>query len=143
MPPEPLVLRAQLRPRPPQPARRPRSGPAPQGRRRPAYVARLLALGHQFRGLLDRGEVGGVGELARRLGVSQPRVSQLVALTYLCPQIQAEVAALEAVDGVEPMTERPLREVLRCVGWRRQVERWRAHVDGARQRDIPASSDIL
>jgi DNA-binding transcriptional ArsR family regulator len=92
--------------------------------RRPAYVARLLALGHQLRGLLDRGEVEGVGELARRLGVSQPRVSQVLALTYLAPRIQAEIAALEAVDGVEPMSERPLRKVLRAVGWRGQVKRW-------------------
>jgi hypothetical protein len=56
--------------------------------------------------------------------VSQPRVSQLVALTYLAPSIQAEIAGLEAVDGVEPMSERPLREVLRAVGWRGQLERW-------------------
>jgi hypothetical protein len=87
-------------------------------------VARLLALGHQLRGLLDRGEVEGVGELARRLGVSQPRVSQLVALTYLAPSIQAEIAGLEAVDGVEPMSERPLRQVLRTVAWRGQSRVW-------------------
>ena len=127
MPPEataPVVLWAQLGPRSPQGAPRRRAQACPGPTRRPAYVARLLALGHQLRGLLDRGEVEGVGELARRLGVSQPRVSQLVVLTYLAPNIQAEIAALEAVDGVEPMSERPLRAVLRAVGWRWQLERW-------------------
>jgi hypothetical protein len=93
--------------------------------RRPAYVARLLALAHQLRRLLERGEVSGVGELARRLEVSQPRVTQVLNLTYLAPSIQAEVLALEAVDGVEPMTERPLREVVREAGWVAQRRRWR------------------
>ncbi len=92
--------------------------------RRPAYLARLLALAHQLRRLLERGEVSSMGELARRLGVSQPRVTQILNLTYLAPSIQAEVLALEAVDGVEPMTERPLREVLREVGWFGQRRIW-------------------
>ncbi len=92
--------------------------------RRPAYVARLLALAHQLRRVLERGQVSSMGELARRLGVSQPRVTQILNLTYLAPSIQAEVLALEAVDGVEPMTERPLREVLKIVGWVGQRRRW-------------------
>jgi hypothetical protein len=101
--------------------------PAPTARdpaRRPAYVARLLALAHQLRRLLERGEVSSMGELARRLDVSQPRVTQILNLTYLAPSIQAEVVALEAVDGAEPMTERPLREVLRKMGWMGQRGTW-------------------
>ncbi len=85
--------------------------------RRPAYVASLLAFGHELRRLLDSGAVSGVGELARRLGVSQPRVTQILNLTYLAPEIQGQVLSLVAVDGVEPMTERPLRKVLAEVGW--------------------------
>lgn len=101
------------RPRSAQPSRRTPGHP----RRRPAYVARLLALGHQLRRLLDEGRVESVGKLARRLEVSQPRITQLVNLTYLSPAIQTEVAALEAVDGKEPMSERSLRQVLREAGW--------------------------
>ncbi len=123
MPPDaPVILRAQLRPRAAVAgAQRSRRIPG-QPNRRPAYVARLLALGHQLRRLLDEGRVESVGELARRLEVSQPRITQLVNLTYLAPAIQAEVAALEAVDGKEPMSERPLREVLPEAGWAGQ---WR------------------
>jgi hypothetical protein len=107
-----------------------RRGPPPslvprKSTRRPAYVARLLALAHQLRRLLERGEVSSIGEFARRLEVSQPRVTQILNLTYLAPSIQAEVLALEAVDGVEPMTQRPLREVLKEVGWVGQRTRWR------------------
>lgn len=119
-----------------------------QSTRRPAYVARLLALAHQLRRLLERGEVSSVGELARRLEVSQPRVTQVLNLTYLAPSIQVEVLALEAVDGVESMTERPLREVLNVVGWREQMGRWRQRPgpgarggerDGAGQREGAAT----
>ena len=115
---EARVVRATL------PRRRVASTVPASGSRRPAYVARLLALAHELRGLLDRGEVSGIGELARRLGVSQPRVTQVLNLTRLCPAIQAEVVAMVAVDGVEPMSERPLREVLREVGWVRQWRWW-------------------
>lgn len=125
MPPDaPVVLRAQLRPRAAV-ARAQRTGRTRgQPSHRPAYVARLLALGHQLLRLLDQGRVESVGELARRLEVSQPRITQLVNLTYLAPAIQAEVAALEAIDGKEPMSERPLREVLRAVGWAGQWRVW-------------------
>ena len=101
--------------------------PAPTARdpaRRPAYVARLLALAHQLRRLLERGEMSSMGELARRLDVSQPRVTQILNLTYLAPSVQAEVLGLEAVNGVEPMTERPLRKVGKEVGWARQRRQW-------------------
>lgn len=45
------------------------------------------------------------------------RVTQLLNLTYLAPDIQAEILGLEAIDGIEPMSERPLRLVLAEVGW--------------------------
>ncbi|MGE0328318.1 MAG: hypothetical protein AB7K71_38325 [Polyangiaceae bacterium] len=115
-----VVVRAKLKPRP----KAAKTADPPGTCRRPAYVARLLAFAHQLRGVLERGEVSGVGELARRLGVSQPRVTQILNLTYLSPAIQAHVVSLEAVDGVEPMTERPLREAVRCVGWWGQRSAW-------------------
>ncbi|MCB9585076.1 MAG: hypothetical protein H6718_06745 [Polyangiaceae bacterium] len=120
-----VVVRAKLKPRP-----KPAKAADPPGTcRRPAYVARLLALAHQLRGVLERGEVSGVGELARRLGVSQPRVTQILNLTYLSPAIQAYVVSLEAADGVEPMTERPLREAVKSVGWWGQ--RYKSELAGA------------
>lgn len=122
-----VIVRAQLAHRQRRGAHNGNSTNLRRARRRPAYVARLLALGHQLRGVLDSGGVEGVGELARRLGVTQPRVTQILNLTHLCPAIQREILSLEAVDGVEPMTERPLREVLREVSWVGQWRRWSKH----------------
>lgn len=100
------------------------SVPANAPVRRPAYVAELLALAHTLRPLLDRGVVYSHSELALRLNISQPRVSQIIALTYLAPAVQEAVLALEAIDGIEPMNERPLRLVLRNIGWIAQHQRW-------------------
>jgi hypothetical protein len=97
-------------------------------------VARSLALAHQLRRLLEDGDVPSVSELAARLGVTQPRITQLVNLTYLAPAVQDEIVRLEAVNGVEPVPERALRDVLREVGWGAQGRRWRAVRDAKRGR---------
>jgi hypothetical protein len=102
--------------------------------RRPAEVARSLALAHQLRRLLDDSDVPSVSELAVRLGVTQPRITQLVNLTYLAPAAQDEIIRLEAVNGVEPASERALRDVLREVGWVAQGRRWSAVRDARRGR---------
>jgi hypothetical protein len=39
-------------------------------------------------------------------------------LTYLAPDLQPEIVGLEAIDGLEPMSERPLRLALNEVGGR-------------------------
>ena len=98
--------------------------PPPEPVRRPARVAVMLALAHKLQDAIDRGVVRDRAEAARRLGLTRARVTQLMDLTLLAPEIQEQVLFLEAVDGVEPMSERRLREVVRVVGWRDQrVER--------------------
>lgn len=52
------------------------------------YAARALALGHRIVRAVENGEVRDFSEAAWQMGVSQPRVSMLVALTFLAPDIQ-------------------------------------------------------
>ncbi len=96
--------------------------PAPA--RQPARVAIMLALAHKIQFAIDRGEVRDRAEAARRLGVTRARVTQLLDLTLLAPQIQDVVLGLEAVDGVEPASERFLRTILRHERWAEQSEVW-------------------
>jgi hypothetical protein len=63
-------------------------------------------------------------EVARRFGLSRARVTQLLNLTLLAPDIQERVLALEAVDGLEPTSERALREVSCAVEWEEQRRWW-------------------
>ena len=47
--------------------------------------------------------------MARRLGLTRARVTQLLDLTLLAPEILEQMLFAESIDGVEPMSERGLR----------------------------------
>lgn len=98
--------------------------PPPEPVRRPAKVARMLALAHTLEAAIAAGEFADRADVARHLGFTRARVTQLLDLTLLAPDIQEALLALEAVDGVEPMSERELRAVVRVVGWGEQRGAW-------------------
>jgi hypothetical protein len=102
--------------------------------RRPAKVAQLLALAHHIQRAIDAGLVADRAEVARRLGFTRARVSQLLDLCLLAPDIQAELLELEAVDGVEPVSERGLRELVRVGCWAEQRRNFRPVLLGRQPR---------
>jgi hypothetical protein len=52
--------------------------------------------------------------------VTPARVTQLLALLALAPDLQEQVLLLEAVDGLEPLTDRALRAATRELSWAQQ-----------------------
>jgi hypothetical protein len=88
--------------------------------RRPARVAVMLALAHKIQQAIDAGKVRDRAEVARRLGFTRARVTHLMDLTLLAPDLQERVLGLEAVDGVEPVSERELRKVAHAGLWTMQ-----------------------
>lgn len=84
----------------------------------------MLALAHDLQGKLDRGEHPDQATLARQLGFTRGRLSKILDLILLAPDIQEEVLHLEAVDGVEPLAERALHDVARHASWAEQREAW-------------------
>lgn len=89
-------------------------------------VARLMALAIRYEGMIRRGEVEGQSALARRVGVTQPRMTQIMNLLLLAPDIQAQVLALPRVTGRdEPVTERALRTLSGEPDWAIQRRKWR------------------
>jgi len=93
---------------------------------RPARVARMLALAHRLQRSIRRGEYVDRADLARQFGITRARVTQLLNLTLLAPDIQEAVLKLEAVDGAQPTSERALRGVVAAVEWAEQRRRWRS-----------------
>jgi len=98
--------------------------PPPQTVRRPARVAQTLALAHRLEAAITRGEYRDRADVARQLGFTRARVTQILDLLLLAPNIQEEIAFLEAVDGVEPLSERGLRTVVCTSDWVKQRLSW-------------------
>jgi ParB-like chromosome segregation protein Spo0J len=86
----------------------------------------MLALAHKLQQAIDRGDLRDQADAARRLGFNRARITQLFDLTLLAPDIQEQLLAFESVDGVEPITERAVRRVVRASGWGEQRGAWAA-----------------
>lgn len=104
-------------------------GPPPgpeQPRGRVPRVARLMALAIRFERLLEDGVVANQSELARLAHVTQPRMTQIMNLLHLAPDIQEAILFLpDVVEGRDPITERDLRAVTAQLDWDRQRSRFR------------------
>lgn len=90
-------------------------------------VARLMALAIHFDGMLHKGVVADQSALAQICEVTQPRITQIMNLLHLAPDIQEEVLNLPpAPKGRDYVTERDLRPIAAIVSWDRQRRDWRA-----------------
>ncbi len=78
-------------------------------------VARLLALGHRVRRLLDEGALPDQREAAARLGMVFPQLTHVINLTYLAPRLQEAILAGDLV-----VSESALRPVCRLASWAEQ-----------------------
>jgi ParB-like chromosome segregation protein Spo0J len=102
----------------------------PPPARRPAKLAQLLALAHHIEALIKKGAVRDRADVARRLGFTRSRITQILDLTLLAPDIQEEILFAEAVDGREPFTERDARKIALIPEWWKQRDAWRAATAG-------------
>ncbi len=115
----------QFEPRAQAKKRRAAEAAAKPPRRYPARIARQLALAHALQRRVDSGEFADYATMARALGFTRARVTQLMDLLLLAPDIQAEILFLEVPPGEQPLSERRLRDtVLKSLDWREQRRRW-------------------
>jgi len=89
-------------------------------------ISKLMALAIRFDGLLREGKVADMSELARLAHVTQPRMTQIMNLNHLAPDIQEELMFLPPVhEGRDAIHERMLRSVSAEVSWLNQRLLWR------------------
>lgn len=84
----------------------------------------MLAFAHGLSAAIDRGEFRDQAEAARHFQLTRARITQLMNLTLLAPDIQEQVLFLEAIDGREPTSERDLRAVVYAGDWATQQALW-------------------
>lgn len=81
----------------------------------PARLAQALSLADHLRLANDRSEYRDRAEFTRRLACSL-RVTQVLNLMLLAPDIEERILDLEAVDGIEFLSGRPFRNLVRPEG---------------------------
>ena len=77
----------------------------------------MMALAHHFETAMEAGTIKGPSDAGRRIGITSERVTQVLTLRYLAPDIQEDVLFLEITEGGEPFTENDLRKVARVLSW--------------------------
>jgi hypothetical protein len=101
-------------------------GPEPVRPPRIPRISKLMALAIRFQGLLRDGTVWDQSDLARLAHVTQPRMTQIMNLLHLAPDIQEELLFLpEVMKGRDLIHERMLRPLTAIVDWDQQRRRWR------------------
>lgn len=95
-------------------------------------IARLMALAIRFDRLIREGKVRDQSDLARLARVTQPRMTQIMNLNHLAPDIQEELLFLPRVAcGRDPVHERMMRPITAEVDWRKQRRMWRTISDAS------------
>jgi hypothetical protein len=94
-------------------------------------VSRLMALALRFERLLADGVVKDQAELARLGHVTRARLTQVMNLLNLAPDIQEALLFLPRVErGKDPITERQLRPIAAEPDWAKQRRMWQPRLRG-------------
>jgi hypothetical protein len=88
-------------------------------------VTRLMALALRFEQLIRSGEVADYADVARLGHVTRARVTQIMNLLHLAPDVQDAILHLPRVEGRDPISERDLRPISAVIDWRKQRRMWR------------------
>jgi len=93
-------------------------------------VARLMALAIRLDQLIQSGEVADQAELARVGHVTRARLTQIMNLLQLAPDIQEAILFLPATErGRDVVTERDLRSITGEFDWRSQRNTWKTNIN--------------
>lgn len=110
-----------------------REGPEPQASvdeptpGRIPRIAKLMALAIRCDGLLRSGAVPDATALARMAHVTQPRITQIMNLTLLAPDIQEALLELPCVhEGKAAISEKHLRVMTGLINWDAQRKLWKS-----------------
>ena len=88
-------------------------------------IVQVVALAIHFQDMLDRGEVRNHADLARLGCISRERMSQIMMLAWLAPDIQQQVLGVPKTPGGRfPLSETELRSIARLPEWSEQRAHW-------------------
>jgi hypothetical protein len=107
-----------------------RAGPEPpaltQKPGRVPRIARLMALALRFDQLLRTGQITSYAAVARLGQVTPARISQIMNLLGLAPDLEALLCWPRVTRGRDPLHLRQLQPIAATLDWQHQRQRWRA-----------------
>ena len=90
-------------------------------------ISRLMALAIRFDHLIKSGQITDQADLARLGHVTRARISQIMNLLNLAPDIQEAILFLPCtLQGRDPLREHVLRPIAAVLDWRKQRGMWKA-----------------
>jgi len=87
-------------------------------------ITRLMALAIKFQEMINRGEVRDYAEVARLALVSRARITQVMNLLNLPPQLLDNVMLDPNQVGVVGVSESRIRRITSLVHWQDQIAVW-------------------
>ena len=88
-------------------------------------ISKLVALATRMQSMLDSGQVESFQQLAELGRISQPRMTQIMSLLLLAPDIQEELLYLpEVLQGKAAIHEKLLRPLTTEKEWKLQRKMW-------------------
>jgi hypothetical protein len=89
-------------------------------------ITQVLALAIHLEDMIRRGEAKDYADLARLSCLCRERISQIVRLNYLAPDIQVEILYLAPRTGGRfPISETALRKIANLFLWSDQGREWK------------------
>jgi len=89
-------------------------------------IARLMALALRLERLIETGEIKDQAEIARLGHVTRARVTQIMNLLYLAPDIQEAILFLPlTMSGRDPIREKHVRSIAAVLDWKEQRVLWK------------------
>jgi hypothetical protein len=98
--------------------------PEPAPPPKPTVLARTLALAHRLQVMLDDGRAENRADLAGQLGFSRARITQIMSLLWLAPDIQEEILFSVSPTGRDLVSTRDVRAIVRVMEWAEQRRLW-------------------
>jgi hypothetical protein len=87
-------------------------------------ITQVLALAIHFEEIIARGDAKDYADIARLSCLSRERVSQIVRLVYLAPDIQVELLYLPPSSQRFPISETSVRKIASLLCWTDQRREW-------------------
>jgi hypothetical protein len=97
------------------------------GKGRLPRVTQVLALAIHFQDMIQRGEARDYADLARLGCLTRERMSQIMELVWLAPDIQREILEFPPSEAARfPISEVAVRRVAHSLSWADQHQAWTA-----------------